>query len=222
MKITAVVPAKGESQRLENKNLKQLGGVSLVELACEKLLKSKYIDDAYIDTESERIISEVQHLFSKGLKLIQRPKELATNSIGGNEMFVYSLHSVQETDILIHHYCTSPLIKPSTIDKVIGKFVNNMNENDSFLTVVEDKGYYWSREGDPINFETDTLPNSQELEGKYKETHGIYGIMTESLIDHQTRLGDNPMLVPIPKRESFDIDTEEDMHIVRNIFRGRK
>jgi len=45
-------------------------------MACEKFLKSKVIDNVYLDTDSEKIIDDVLHLFSEGLKLIRRPEEL--------------------------------------------------------------------------------------------------------------------------------------------------
>ena len=41
MIISIVIPAKGTSQRLENKNLLKIEGKSLVEMACEKVLKCK-------------------------------------------------------------------------------------------------------------------------------------------------------------------------------------
>jgi len=179
MKVTAVVPAKGKSTRLSNKNLKEINGKNLIQIACEKLLACDNIDEVYIDSESSRIRSTVGYLSSKGLKVLKRPKELASNDIGANEMFIYALHYVGETDILIHHYCTSPLIKKSTIDRSIKKFVNSSENYDSFLTVSRMKEYFWKMNNVPQNFDLDRLPISQNLDPMFKETHGIYGIRTD-------------------------------------------
>jgi len=217
MKVTAIVPAKGHSERVSNKNLKKVGGKTLVRLACEKLLACDNLHDVYIDTEDDRIKSEVRPLFSQGLELLDRPPELATNDIGANEMFVYGMHAVDETDLLVHHYCTTPLVETETIDKCISEFVRKQDNHDSFFTVSPTKEYFWTNDSEPMNFDIEELPNSQNLDKLYKETHALYGIKTEDLLQKQRRVGDNPLLVPISDRESFDIDTSEDLEIVRRL-----
>lgn len=218
MRVSAIIPAKGHSERVSNKNLQKVGGKTLVRLAAEKLLSCENIHDVYVDTEDERIKSAVRPLFTQGLNLVDRPPELATNDIGANEMFVYGLHSIDETDILLHHYCTTPMIKAETIDQSIEEFVNKQKKYDSFFTVVPEKEYFWTDESEPMNFDINELPNSQDLEQLYQETHGLYGIKTNKVINIQRRVGENPLLIPISKIESFDIDTSEDLEIVRRLI----
>ena len=81
MEISVIIPAKGSSDRLREKNLVKVLDYSLTEMACEKLLKSRVINNVYLDTDSEKIIDDVLHLFSKGLKLIRRPKEFLLSEI---------------------------------------------------------------------------------------------------------------------------------------------
>lgn len=217
MKVSAVIPAKGHSERVSNKNLQKVGGKRLVRLACEKLLACENIHEVYIDTEDERIKSAVRPLFGQGLNLLNRPPQLATNDIGANEMFVYAMHTIDETDLLIHHYCTTPLIESETIDECINEFINKQQDHDSFFTVCPVEEYFWTDESEPMNFDLDELPNSQDLDTVYQETHGLYGIKTQALIKQQRRVGKNPLLIPISRRESFDIDTSEDLEIVRQL-----
>ena len=217
MKVSAVVPAKGSSERVTNKNLEKINGKTLVRRACEKLLACDSIDDVYLDTEDERVKAAVRPLFSQGLDLIDRPPQLANNDIGGNEMFVYALHSIDETDILVEHSCASPLITAETIDSAIEEFVNKKQEYDSFLTVSSVKEYFWNEDGEPVNFSVAELPNSDNLDELFEETDGLYGIKTEEIIEQKRRVGEDPLLVKIPKLESFDIDTPEDMELVRRL-----
>ena len=116
MKINLIIPAKGTSQRIKNKNLCTINGKSLVRLACEKALRCSNVNEVYLDTESEEIISSVADLEKSGLKIIKRAKELANNDIGANEMMVYGLHSVSDCDVLLQTFSTSPLITSKTID----------------------------------------------------------------------------------------------------------
>ncbi|KKL70936.1 hypothetical protein LCGC14_2099920, partial [marine sediment metagenome] len=99
-KISLVIPAKGRSTRLRNKNLLKISGKSLARLACEKALKCKNIDNVYLDTEDSRIAEDCSDLFKEGLGLIKRPKELATNFVGGNELMIYEVHSIPYCDII--------------------------------------------------------------------------------------------------------------------------
>jgi len=217
MKANIIIPAKGSSQRLKNKNLLEINGKSLIYLACEKILKCSNINNVYIDSESDEIISNVSRLKSEGLKIIKRPKELANNDIGANEMMIYGLHSITECDIILQSFCTSPLIKSKTIDDCIEKFWEKQDKYDSFFTVTPTQEYFWTESG-PLNFSPKMLPNSFQLRELFMETHGLYGIKTTSLIQLKQRIGLNPLKISIPKIESFDVNNQEDLNIVRRLL----
>jgi len=219
MKVNCIIPAKGTSERLKNKNLLEISNKSLVRLACEKLLKSKYIDNVYLDTESDAIISQVEDLRREGLKVLRRPVSLANNSIGANEMMIYGLHSVSECDILLQTFSTSPTLQVSTIDKCLEMFIDRINEFDSFFTVSKVQEYFWKND-EPDNFSIDNLPNSFELDPLMMETHGLYGITTEALLECKRRVGHKPLLIEIAKTESIDIDNHEDFMIAEALING--
>ena len=221
MKISVVIPAKGSSDRVREKNLIKILDYSLTEMACEKFLKSKVIDNVYLDTDSEKIIDDVLHLFSKGLKLIRRPKELANNNITANDLIIYALHSIDKCDLILQSFVTSPLLKIKTIDECIKKFLKSKKHN-SFLTVESTQEYWWSKEGKPTNFDINTLPNGVDLEKIYKETHGLYGIYTKSLFKNKNRFGTTPMLIETSKVEGLDINDGDDLRFLKAIMTYEK
>lgn len=221
MKISLVIPAKGTSQRVTNKNLYEINGISLVERACHKALQCKTISKVYLDTEDDGIILNCSKLIPEGLEIIKRPKELATNYIGANELLIYAIHSIEHCDLILQTFSTSPLISPATIDKCVETFLSSDKNNDSFFTVVKLQEYFW-KNNRPMNFATDTLPNSFELEPIFLETHGLYGIYTNTLLEHKQRVGKNPLLIEIPKIESFDVNDYEDLEIVERLITGVK
>lgn len=94
MIINAVVPAKGNSTRLKDKNLQKVGGKSMTFWACERCLKTPSITNTYLDTEDNRIINDVSELIAKGLKIINRPVELASNETSGNELIVFEQKNI--------------------------------------------------------------------------------------------------------------------------------
>ena len=215
MKVALTIPAKGTSERVRNKNLTLVGGKTLVRRACEKALLCKEVDYVYLDTESDDIKSEVSDLLSRGLRLIDRPAELATNDCNANDLLTWALHTIEEVDVICQTFSTSPLITAETIDRVIREWKNSTG-HDSFMTVVPVQEYFWNN-GSPENFTIEDLPNSQDLDKKMMETHGLYGVTVESFVNRGTRVGKNPLLVEVSKTESLDIDDPEDLAIVEAI-----
>lgn len=216
MKVALTIPAKGTSERVRNKNLTLVGGKTLVRRACEKALLCKEVDYVYLDTESDEIRSEVSDLLNRGLRLIDRPAELATNDCNANDLITWALHTIEEVDVICQTFSTSPLITSETIDRVIREWKNSTGY-DSFMTVVPVQEYFWSN-GSPENFTIEHLPNSQDLDKKMMETHGLYGVTVESFVSRGTRVGKNPLLVEVSKTESLDIDDPEDLAIVEAII----
>lgn len=226
MKTSLIIPAKGTSERVKNKNLQTINGKTLVRLACEKALQCKEVDFVYLDTECPKIKSNVLDLERDGLRFIDRPKALATNDCTANDLLIWALHSIEECDLICQTFATSPLITSETIDKGIKLFIDKNTATkmySSFFSVVPVQEYFWEREypdsASPLNFDPKQLPNSQNLDIQWMETHGIYGVFTDSLIQTKTRMGEFPMLYQIPANEALDIDDEEDLELARKIMR---
>ena len=210
MRTTIVIPAKGTSERVASKNLYNLNGKSLVFRACEKALKCKLVDTVFLDTESDEIKKNVLSLQEYGLQIIDRPEYLANNNTDGNELVAFEKDYVKDCDLFLHTYSTSPLLTYKTIDKCIEKFQKEYENYDSFFTARPIREYIWSDEG-PVNFDLKDLPNSKDLNGYYKETHGLYGIKMDVLQKINRRLGEKVLPIEISEKESLDIDYYTDI-----------
>ncbi len=210
MEIVAVIPAKRNSERLKNKNLLRIGNRSLVYKACEKCLNVCSIDRVYVDTESDEIIDDLLPLIKQGLNIIRRPIEMANNSTSGNDLIVFEQSMIEKCDLILHTYATSPLITANTIEKCIQTFTSKHYEQyDSFFTALPVKEYFWFN-GNPVNFDLDTLPNSQNLDTMWVETHGLYGINWNTLTRMKRRLGERVLPIQIEDSEALDINTPLD------------
>lgn len=221
MKVSIIIPAKGTSERLKNKNMLEINSKSLTYHACEKCLLVKSIDNVYLDTESDEMINSVQPLVEKGLKIIKRPDYLATNKYGGNELIVFEQSQIEKSDLILHTYPTSPLITAETIERVIEYFKNHGENHDSFFTAMHFQEYIWDENG-PINFTLEELPNAVNLpKNILVETHGLYGIRDEALTKYKRRLGVKCMPIEIPREEAMDINYEEDFRLLEIIWKNK-
>ncbi len=74
MKNIAIIPARGGSKRLKDKNIYPLLGKPLIAYSIEACLESKAIDEVYVSSDDDRIL-EVSE--SYGARSLKRSAELA-------------------------------------------------------------------------------------------------------------------------------------------------
>jgi hypothetical protein len=102
--VVAFVPAKGSSERIENKNAKLLDGRPLVVHTLDRLLKCQNVDEVYLDTESDEIARLARHL---PVKIMQRNRFLASNGTDGHALFMNEVRHA-DADIYVQALCTAP------------------------------------------------------------------------------------------------------------------
>ncbi len=71
--IVAIVPAKGASSRLPDKNMMKVGGRPMIDYAIADARRSDRVDAVYVSTDSDWIAA---HAKSHGVPVIRRPESL--------------------------------------------------------------------------------------------------------------------------------------------------
>jgi CMP-N-acetylneuraminic acid synthetase len=69
-KVIALLPMKGVSERVPNKNIKDFNGSPLYHVTLKNLLKSKYIDNVVINTDSEELKTDIRKHFGENAEII--------------------------------------------------------------------------------------------------------------------------------------------------------
>jgi len=215
MKVVAFLPAKGQSSRISNKNLKLLDGQPLFLGSLKKLIGCDFIDDVYLDTEDQHIIDLASET---GAKVLHRDPALASNATDGNALFRYETSSV-EADIYIQMLCTSPFIEIDTIREGVECLKNNP-EYDSVVLVKKEKQYQWSNEG-PL-YGIDPIPNSVDLPDSIIETMALYIVRKSCVEQTGRRIGDRPYLLEASPIEAVDVNWPEDFEMASLIAAGAR
>lgn len=213
MKVAAFLPAKGSSNRIPNKNIMLLDGEPLFLRSLKKLMSISLIDEVFLDTESHEIIdlaSEVK------CNILKRDASLASNKTDGNLLF-YNEVQHSDADICVQLLCTSPFIKPSTIEKGINILLDNP-EYDSVVAIRKEKQYLW-KDGRPV-YNIHHIPNSVDLEDTIIESMGLYIVRRDVALQLKRRIGDNPFLLEIDPTESIDVNWPEDFELANLIAIG--
>lgn len=215
MKVYAFVPAKGTSERIENKNMRFLDGERLYIKALKTLLNCKEIDRVFLDTESTEMYELVDYL---PITFMQRDKNLANNKTDGHKMFMNEINSYPDADIYVQLLCTSPFIRPETIDKAIRALKEN-RQYDSAILMKKDKCYFWEN-GKPT-YDINHIPNSKDLPETIIESMGLYISTKESAIKTQRRYGNNPYLIFGELEELIDVNNTEDLKFAETFAKGK-
>lgn len=126
-KILAIIPARGGSKGLPDKNIKLLCGKPLIGWTISQAKASMYIDEIFVTTDCLKI-ADVAERF--GIKVpFLRPKELATDSASSMDVVDHVLSYFKEEgkhfDYIILLEPTSPLRKKDDLDVAIKLAVDN-------------------------------------------------------------------------------------------------
>ncbi|PWK77739.1 CMP-N-acetylneuraminic acid synthetase [Mucilaginibacter oryzae] len=217
MKVVAFLPVKGTSERIENKNTRILDGKPLFLHTLEKLVQCSFIDEVYLDTESEIIVdlaSEVK------CKVLMRDPKLATNKTDGHQLFFNEVKQV-DADIYIQILGTSPFIKPETIQKGIDVLTNS-SEYDSVVLVKREKQYTWNPDTLLTNYDLNNIPNSFTLPDTIIETMGLYIVRKDTAYSTQRRIGDKPYMLDASSLEAIDVNYPDDFELASYIAAGKR
>lgn len=97
-----LIPARGGSKRIPNKNVQEIDGVPLIEWACTEVANVK----VYCSTDSPDIADK-----AVGATILDRPKELAQDDTSSWDVLDYHYRRGElPHDIICLRQCTSPFL----------------------------------------------------------------------------------------------------------------
>tara|TARA_X000001036_G_scaffold438499_1_gene486481 strand:+ start:1199 stop:2512 length:1314 start_codon:yes stop_codon:yes gene_type:complete len=214
LKIVAVIPAKGSSERVQNKNLRLVDGEPLVLRAVRKCVQSKFFDEVWIDTESQEIIDLCEDY---NCKVMKRHTKFASNKVDGNKLLLNEINHI-DSDIYCQILCTSPFLEINSIIEGINKLIDPSNTFDSVIAGTFEKLYTWEK--NKSSYSLQDIPNSIDLDNTFIESMGLYIIDKLTAKRLKRRIGDNPFKLEINKIEAVDVNYEKDLFLANLISSG--
>lgn len=212
VKITALLPMKGHSERVPNKNLRIFNGRPLYHKITESLLASDYISYILIDTDSKEIAEDALQNFDR-VKIIDRQKELQGDFISMNHIISYDLAQSMGEHFLQTH-STNPLLTTTTIERAIETYFENLEQYDCLFSVKRLQTRLYWQDGRPINHDPQHLLRTQDLSPLFEENSNLYIFSKASFKKAGShRIGLKPYLFEIDQFESIDIDEERDFKL---------
>lgn len=217
-KIAALVPMKGHSERVPNKNLRLFCGKPLYHRIILSLQKSHYVKDIVVNTDSPEIAENIRENFDR-VKIIDRPEEIRGDFVSMNTIISHDLSQLAGEHFLQTH-STNPLLNSETIDKAIESYFHNLGVYDSLFTVTRHNARFYWKDGSPVNHDPQELLRTQDLPPILEENSNLYIFSRESFEQSgNRRIGLKPYLFEISKFEAMDIDEEDDFMLAELLCR---
>ena len=215
--IDFLLPMKGHSERVPGKNMKLFKGAPLYHSVMKELLKSRYLGNIYVDTDSSLISDDVKNNFPR-VVIINRPDDLCGDDVSMNRIIEHDL-SLIGGQVFLQTHSTNPLLTSSTIDRAIAFFIANNDLYDSVFGVNRLQSRLYFSDGRPINHNPDDLIRTQDLKPVYEENSTLYIFSRDSFANAgKRRIGQKPWMFEVPPAEAQDIDTQADFDMADYLY----
>ena len=220
MEYLSIIPARGRSTGLPNKNILELAGKPLIAWTIEQSIQTPKVGRTIVSTDSNKIAS-ISVSFGAQVPFI-RPGPLASDTATTESALLHCIEWLRENesyepDAIILLQCTSPFRYRNRITEAIDVFEES--GADSVLSVSPFWHFLWDKTdtGPHALYDFHNRPRRQDIkpaEQKYKENGSIYIMSRSALEKTGNRLSGNIQLFEMSEEESFEIDSKADFNLV--------
>lgn len=223
--VFAIVPARGGSQGIPLKNLREIDGTPLVAIAANHGLEAEHVDHVIVNSDHEEIRAAGA---AAGAEVMDRPERFTQDDSVQevDRLLRWCVEQLEadgrRVDVVVLLYPTAPLRTVETVDRAVGLVTES--GYDSALSLYEDHNYLWERTGDavrPTNYDPAKRgPRQQEDWNQWVENKAVYAMTRDLLVETGCRLGGEIGAVEMPEWRSVDVDAPSDLELARWRFQN--
>jgi CMP-N,N'-diacetyllegionaminic acid synthase len=226
--VIAIIPARGGSKGLPDKNTRMLCGKPLIAWSIEKARKSCHLDVILVSTDSPKI-ADIARDNGADVPFL-RPAALATDHASTYDAIRHALAHYRSIRSREFHYTvllepTSPLREDDDIDRMLHALDARTDEFDAIVSVgqvTEHPSIMKRLVGEELQpFCPELLQQSrrQDNEPAYFPFGVAYIVKTLALLEENTFYTRRCMAFPIKRFQNYEIDDIYDLLCVESIMR---
>lgn len=213
LQVTAIIPARGGSKGVPDKNLQEVEGASLVARSVRTALAAKSVTRTVVSSDSDAILTEAR---DHGAEALRRPSELSGDTASSESALLHAVETLGlHDDVLVFLQCTSPFVASTTVDDAIGLVTSGAADTAFAATVFH--GFLWNADGSAQGHDLAFRPRRQDLPQRWLEQGGFYVFRAADLLTSGTRFNGRIRPVEISPIEALEIDTFEELEIARAV-----
>ena len=235
MKTLCVIPARGGSKTVSDKNIKMVGGKPLIGFVIEAALSANVFDKVILSTDSEEIADIVSERYSDIEIPFMRPAEYATDNVPVTTVIKHAVNYFEKEgyDFVFSVQPTNPFTTYGTLIKSVE--VMRMTGCDSVVTLGKVLQYHPFRTysydhgsmtmSSLTEYTTEDFLQKQDRPDAYGLTGGVLGRKVHLLTEWNGEgfaLGDDQRGIVVSDEEAFDLDTPFEMETFEGLILLRK
>lgn len=219
-KTIAIIPARGGSKRIPEKNIQLFGGIPLLVHSIRYAqANTNWIDDIYVSTDNEGI-KKIALQF--GAKVIDRPESLSGDlepTVSAMKHVLESIEKDVENVILLQP--TNPL-RPDGLLKEAFEVYQNGNYDSLFTVTRNHQKFGKITENKFLPFNYTFGQRSQDLEPLYFENGLLYITKAKAILENKISTENAFPFVVNHIFANVDIDTPEDLEYAEYLYQKNK
>ncbi len=217
MNIIGIIPARGGSKSIKNKNIIPFCGKPLINWSID-VLKCSVINSIYVSTDNNEIANVAR---ANRAEIISRPDEIAGDTATTESALIHALSVIQTPiDYVVLLQATSPVRTKEDIMQSVALIQEEQSDSLFSATQLTD-ACIWN-DTNSITYNYKNRGRRQDRKPLYLENGSIYIFRPEILKVHQNRLGGKISKYFMPMWKSFEIDEPEDIELCETFMKRIK
>jgi CMP-N,N'-diacetyllegionaminic acid synthase len=232
MNILCIIPARGGSKRLKDKNIIPFFGKPIIAYTVEAALRSRLVDKIVISTDDEKI---ARVAMKYDIQVVDRPKEYSIDTAPIEQALRHVVRFLKGeegylADIVVWLQANIPIRKKGQIDEVLREMIRQ--GADSAVTVYPVSQYpQWMKRMDRRGLLVPFLKKmktyrAQDVEPMYLLDGAVVAVKRSVLMGSENRSGVHTFLgkrmvgiVQEDSKYSVEVDDREDLNLARFYFK---
>lgn len=221
MRSYAVIPVKGNSERVQSKNFREfVDGMSLTELKLRQLVESGVFEDVFISSDADQADALARKY---GVTFLRRDPAFCNNVVPWSDVIHHVADSlpIQDEDALCWSHTTSPLF--SGFREAVETFRRVQDEGyDGLVTVARLNEYLVTEKARPVNYAWGVWhPYTQDVEPLYRISGAVYLASKGDMVRYRYVVPKRPFLYETSGYEAIDVDTDYDFRLAQLLHEHR-
>lgn len=220
--ILVVIPARGGSKRIRNKNIKEIFGQPMIYWPLFEIYKIFNGENVLVSTDSRHIKKIIE---SKGLTVpFMRPKNLSGDYALTADVVSHAIRwyekKIKKVEFVLTVYPTAVLLREDDIISAIS-VLNSDKKCDSVMSATHfqfpiQRAIFKNKYGYAEMFEPDNYPKrSQDLPRAMHDAGQFYLTRARAARNETSIVNSRVKILPIHPKYVIDIDNEEDFEIAQ-------
>lgn len=219
MRWVALLPLRGGSKSIPGKNLRPIAGRPLYGWSLGAALESDCFDTIYVASDSAEIRDDVRRRFGSRVEVLDRDPLNASDTASSESVMLEVVARTPTSDVFCLIQATSPLTRADDFRAARERF--ERDGLDSLLTGVEAKRFFWTPDGEPLNYDPASRPRRQDFAGSVMENGAFYFTRSALLVRTGSRLGGRIGVHRMHDECAAELDEPADWPVIETLLRRR-